>query len=334
MDRTTTVVGSPKLAAAPHASTADLVVILQNDGPTARVDAAQVVFAGDATTVAATIARPELAAGRVTPLRVTVPVGHQASGDLQLALYLKAPADSVVSTSVPFKRDPSQIDVVPPLVGGLILAVVVLGAALVTAATPRRGPREPIEAASTFSFSSSWATNVVGLGALLSTVLASTDVLSVVVAGVSVTRLLAINVVFGGLVALAPLAVLAFGTRTQDGAKPTLFSFVLGCFLTTWAALGQLFGLVWSRCSARPDPVLAPRLCSVRYSARQPWSSWSTSSGRCTSKRPTRRRPTSPSPAGWVQGRRRLPRSACSPRSSDRPEGAPCRHNPNWPFVV
>jgi hypothetical protein len=251
--QTTTVVGSPKLEAAPHASTANLVVVLQNDGPPATVGTVEVVFAGDATPVAVAAPSLDLAAGRVTPLRVTVPVGHRSSGDMQVALYLKASPDSVVSTSVPFQRDPSQIDVLPPLVGGLILAVVVLVTALVSAAAPRRGPSEPIEAASNFSFSSSWATNVVGLGALLSTVLASTDVLSVVVAGVSVTRLLAVNVVFGGLVALAPLAVLAFSNRSQGTMRPTLFSFSLGCLLTTWAALGQLFGLVSLLGTARPS---------------------------------------------------------------------------------
>ena len=94
--------------------------------------------------------------------------------------------------------------------GGVKKGEVVRAVVVRTAKEKRRKLFAPIDVETTFSFSDSWASTVVGLGAVLGSVLAATNVLDVVVAGVSVTRLLAVDLLFGGLVALAPLAVLAF----------------------------------------------------------------------------------------------------------------------------
>ena len=93
--------------------------------------------------------------------------------------------------------------------------------------------------------------------------LAATNVLDVVVAGVSVTRLLAVDLLFGGLVALAPLAVLAFGGSPGGARKPNLFSFAVGCFLTSWAGQGQVLALGSLLAAARADGLAAVLLWSL-----------------------------------------------------------------------
>jgi MFS family permease len=106
--------------------------------------------------------------------------------------------------------------------------------------------RQPVYTEQTWSFSGSWATTVTALGAVLATVLAASGFLEDVVPGVDVTRFIALNIVFGGAVIIAPVFYLATSRarlcddNTRLSVNGTLGGLSGAVLLTVIGVYGQL----------------------------------------------------------------------------------------------
>ena len=87
-----------------------------------------------------------------------------------------------------------------------------------------------------WSFSESWASNITAVGAILGTVLASTDFVTEALSGLTVSGFLALSFAFALLALLAPVAFNAF---SRDG-KGTYGGLMLAAAFTAGAVVGQL----------------------------------------------------------------------------------------------
>jgi hypothetical protein len=91
-------------------------------------------------------------------------------------------------------------------------------------------------ASATWSFKESWASNLTALGATLGTILGATGFISEVLPGVSLGGFVGINVLFGFMILLAPVAFVALSS-SEKGTYGGLFS---SAALTISASLGEL----------------------------------------------------------------------------------------------
>ncbi|MBP2580282.1 hypothetical protein J3A78_000760 [Streptomyces sp. PvR006] len=95
----------------------------------------------------------------------------------------------------------------------------------------------------------SWVTNITALGALLGTLLAASGVLQEWLPGISLARFLTMNLLFGGLVLVAPVVYSASCTYTlqtdSDGGRKLKatghgWGIVASAFVTVFGVFGQL----------------------------------------------------------------------------------------------
>ncbi|MEV5972224.1 hypothetical protein [Streptomyces sp. NPDC051921] len=95
----------------------------------------------------------------------------------------------------------------------------------------------------------SWVTNITALGALLGTVLAATGVIQEWLPGISLSRFLTMNLLFGGLILIAPViysASCTYRLETDTGGSRRLratghgWGIVASAFVTVLGVFGQL----------------------------------------------------------------------------------------------
>jgi len=92
----------------------------------------------------------------------------------------------------------------------------------------------------TFSFSQSWATSITAILTVVATVFTTTGVLSKLVPGIDTTFFLAITIVYGVVLALAPLVYSALQKLKGNRVYGSRRGFILAAAITGVAAVGQL----------------------------------------------------------------------------------------------
>ena len=90
--------------------------------------------------------------------------------------------------------------------------------------------------ASKWTFKESWASNLVAVGALLTTILASKEFVADELSGLSIGGFLAVNFFALLMALLAPIAFNAFA----DNGNSTYAGLLAAAFLTTWAVVTQI----------------------------------------------------------------------------------------------
>jgi hypothetical protein len=101
-----------------------------------------------------------------------------------------------------------------------------------------------------WSFTDSWASMLTAFGALLGT-LVGADLVGAGARPVPKNALIGLNLLFGALVLIAPLVFSAVAKTAPEGPEPEgpkyqgyVGFFLLSCFVTLWAVLGELGALV------------------------------------------------------------------------------------------
>ena len=131
-----------------------------------------------------------------------------------------------------------------PLLAGLTLtAIIVLARRATLGSVGVQLPAQP-----QWNFRGSWASDVVVVSAVVTAVLGAIGSLGSAPFGdFSIARFVALNLVFGGLVLVAPLTYAALRTTAADGdvtkTVGTINGFLIACGMTLWAAFGQLLAL-------------------------------------------------------------------------------------------
>jgi len=125
------------------------------------------------------------------------------------------------------------------VVSPLVLAVVLVAAGHIGAGP---GPFGPI--ALKWDFSSSWASNLTALGAILGVVLGKVTLPKDTVL-VNHDGYITLSLFFGALVVISPFLYTALRTGTASAGGPSFAAadyrvFLLACVLTIWAVLGQV----------------------------------------------------------------------------------------------
>jgi hypothetical protein len=196
--------------------------------------------------------------GQSSPITVSMTWSH----DLENAGTLIVDSNKTPAVSVPF--------VIKEVVPGRVLFDVLLWSAILGALTCigahfaiRWGARPPntnppkltdeVEPAQTWSFSGSWASNLTALGAILGTVLAATGFLTDVVPGISTGMFVAISLLFGFLVLVAPVIFVAMHDRS---GKPSYLGLLVAATFTLWAAIGELASVAQLTARAGLSPSL------------------------------------------------------------------------------
>lgn len=132
-----------------------------------------------------------------------------------------------------------------PLLTGFILAVLLVGVRWATLRTfnPELPPLPK------WTFKDGWASNVVVVGAVVASVLAAAGSLGSETFGdFALAKFVGLNLVFGGLVFVAPLVYAALRRTIASGGSRktvgTVAGLMLGSGSTLWAAFGQLVAVV------------------------------------------------------------------------------------------
>ena len=117
--------------------------------------------------------------------------------------------------------------------------------------TYRWWTNKPLAEAADWKYTDSWATNVTAVGAILGTVLSTGGFLSSALPGVSAVSFTALNLVFLGMIAAAPLVFATWTAPEPSGEKPTelapaaknvgtTLGFAAASALTLTATIGEL----------------------------------------------------------------------------------------------
>jgi len=201
-------------------------------------------FFSDGESAAPTLAeqKVKIPGGETVPITVSMTWSH----DLEDTGTLVVGAANAPPVSVPF-----QIKEVVP--GGVLFRVLLwsgilaLFTCLVAHFAIYWGLRPPeikrpnlgseIDPVQTWTFSGSWASNITALGAILGTVLAATGFLTDVIPGISTGMFVAMSLLFGFLVLVAPVIFTAMYNRA---GKPSYVGLLTAATFTLWAAIGEL----------------------------------------------------------------------------------------------
>ncbi len=236
-----------------HEEEGDIRPIISNSGDgrgkiafSARLDSSDADCAADSVAVTPSVLEIEPFSTLAPVLRLTVPrscVGE--AGSLLLAVEGAAPANARFA----LEKDAEDVSYwLPFLVGLGVAAVFTIGFAW----WRRSRLGEPVAAGSSWSFQDSWLTNVAALGAILGAALAASGFLDEVLPGLETGRFLGLNLLFGGMVLVAPL-IYATSSKwepvTHEGkqklaATGRTWGVVLAAGSTLWGVIGQLVTLI------------------------------------------------------------------------------------------
>jgi hypothetical protein len=202
--------------------------------------------AGQAPTITAD-GSVAIAATTVTKIPVTLTVRDKETTSLTVTLTVLSPAGVAPSTQdITLTRSPRSLNFV-----GILLGSLGTGSAVALLMWIRRDKRafgrNLIFTDSTFSFSQSWATSVSGILTIVATVFTSTGVLGDLVPGIDTGFFLTVTIVYGVVLALAPLMYLTlqqpdgnhhiYGTRQGYAVAAVITLVAVGGQLSTLGAI-------------------------------------------------------------------------------------------------
>jgi hypothetical protein len=121
-----------------------------------------------------------------------------------------------------------------PILLGLLVAVAVVLAAAVNS---KNDLKTDLPAKPGWDFSTSWASNLVAIGAVLGTILGSSEIAASAFEGVPLVEFVALNVIFGVIGLLAPVVFTVCRRKDNDG---TTWGFLVASGLTTLSVGGQM----------------------------------------------------------------------------------------------
>jgi hypothetical protein len=217
-------------------------------------------FFSDGQSASPTLATPDvkIPGGQTVPITVSMTWSH----DLEDTGTLIVDADRAPPVSVAFQ--------IKETVPGSVLFRVVLWSGILAALTcivahfaiswglrpPGTKPptlKSEIDPVQTWTFSGSWASNITALGAVLGTVLAATGFLTDVIPGISTGMFVAMSLLFGFLVLIAPVIFTAMYDRA---GKPSYAGLLTAATFTLWAAIGELSSVAQLTARAGLSPSL------------------------------------------------------------------------------
>lgn len=186
-----------------------------------------------------------VAPNEVVPIPVTFDVSPDCN-DEQGTLLFEATDDATAPTSVQFEffRDVGSVQYWLPLIGSLVAAVgFALGLVFMRS---RDRLRQTVDMGSAWSFTDSWLTNVTALTAILGTVLTSSGILEDLLPRIAKGQLLAMNVLFGGLVLFAPVIYSALAVWKRDGPTTEFYPLgrVVGLIVASTASVAGSIGVI------------------------------------------------------------------------------------------
>lgn len=198
-----------------------------------------------------------LASTTVTSVPVALIVHDADTTSLTIILSITSPSGVLPSTeAITLTRSPLSSNFTWILIGSLIMGACALAVAGIFGLCTKKFDRPPepedskiIYTAATFSFGQSWAGGIAGILTIVVTVFSATGVLSSLVPGIDTGFFLGVTIVYGVVIALAPLVYSTFQTVGGDGqVYGRHIGFVIAAAVTAIAVGGQLStigAIVW-----------------------------------------------------------------------------------------
>jgi len=178
----------------------------------------------------------------VTAVPVTLTVYDSDTTSLTVVLRIKSLSNITPSTpTIALTRSPRSSNFLGILGGSLAVAIMVPLIAWWRKSQPRGVENtRKIYTDTTFSFSQSWATGIAAILTVVATIFTATGVLSNLVPGIDTEFFLAVTIVFGVVLTIAPLVYSAL--QIPDGAHVygSRNGFVIAAAITGAAVGGQL----------------------------------------------------------------------------------------------
>jgi hypothetical protein len=190
-----------------------------------------------------------LAPTTVTTVPVTLTVYDSVTTSLTAVLVITAPSGVVPSTqAITLTRSLKASNFYGILGGSLAVGAAVLFTAWIRRPRPAdedrtdqdRQPRGIIYTDTTFSFNQSWATSIAAILTVVATVFTTTGVLSALVPGIDTGFFLAVTIVYGVVLTLAPLVYSALQIPRGAHVYGSRSGFIVAAAITGIAVGGQL----------------------------------------------------------------------------------------------
>jgi hypothetical protein len=195
---------------------------------------------------------PALRINRAVPLRattityvpVTLTVHDSDTTALTAILTVRSPPGVAPSTEdITLTRSPLAANFFGILAGSLILGALVLIVFFLSRGKPTLPPGQDetiIYTNSTFSFSQSWATSIAAILTVVATVFTTTGVLTSLVPGIDTGFFLAVTIVYGVVLSLAPLVYSALQKLENGQMYGSHIGYAIAAAITAVAVGGQL----------------------------------------------------------------------------------------------
>jgi hypothetical protein len=156
-----------------------------------------------------------------------------------LMLDVAATAEKPVVVPFVIKRSLAARVVLKPVWGALVLTFFLLVLFWIYLRSRGVQPLHPLLVEADWKFNESWASNLAAAGALVAAVVAGIGQVTELLPQFPVAQLVAVNIFFGFVALLAPMAFQIFRV---DG-KGTVLGLLAGATFTAWAAFGQIASL-------------------------------------------------------------------------------------------
>ena len=189
-----------------------------------------------------------LAAGASAAPMLTVTMNQYCPGIDGTIIVMGGTGASPTSLRFALTNSVQESEYWYPIVGGLGAGVLFLAVMLILVVALREkfGNLDALVATgSSWSFSSSWLTNITALGAVLGTVLGATGFLADVLPGTDIGRFTGLSVLFGAFVIAAPIIYTAASKWTfvsASGANPNPNG--NGGAAGNWVSTGRVWGVI------------------------------------------------------------------------------------------
>jgi hypothetical protein len=203
--------------------------------------------------------RFDLVPKSVTPVRLTFAHLGQGSATAGRLILTGPGVPKAVTIPIMIEKPTPLWYLWLPLLGGIGLSGLITLIRWLTL----RGVHSNLPPRPAWSFKDGWASNVVVIGAVAASVLGAISLLGTPTFGdFSIAKFVSLNLVFGGLVFVAPLIYSALKRTVPEGSRTrtvgTVTGFLMACAATLWAAFGQLltlFVLLQASPHTRPELV-------------------------------------------------------------------------------
>jgi hypothetical protein len=206
-------------------------------------------YSGTAPTITASSPFKELAPAAVTSVKVTLTVYDKDTTSLTAVLRVMSPSGVAPSTeTITLTRSLKSSNFIGILIGSLILGASVVITSIVWQKKPEPTDPKIIYTDATFSFSQSWATSIAAVLTVLATVFSTTGVLTNLVPGIDTGFFLAVTIVYGVVLTLAPLVYSTLQKPDGSHVYGSHLGFVIAAAITAVAVGGQLStvgAIVW-----------------------------------------------------------------------------------------